>query len=238
MKIDISQEQKIEFLIEVDGTSLEEVDSRLVLEENGFSIGINGSTDSKDGKSRLIFKIPELKGVIKAESVNARIEMFVEDRFYIPYETNIEIERPVTFMVNEGMVEEGKKSPFSVSDAKVISEKKVRKPKPTPKQEAPKPKPEPEILDEEIEVEVESDNTFNFDHLLSEFESHRDFSKLKLDTIEAIRNHPLYEELSEDSKEKTSILKSKRIKTEDLYFKVMKGILNEMMKKGANVILE
>jgi hypothetical protein len=229
MKIDISQRQTLEFLIEVDGTDIDEVKSRLVLFENDLMIGFNGETSiQKDGQTKLSFIVPELKNIIKSQNVSAKIEMFVENRFYVPYETSIEIERPVVFKVNESKVESNK-SPFAVRDAKIITEKK----------ETPKPKPKPQLrVESKTTPEPVNESSFNFDRLLSDFETHGDFDQLKLKTIHEIQNHSVYASLSEDSKEKVAVLKSKRVKTEELYFKIMKGILGEMFDCGVKVILE
>ena len=241
MKIDISQRQTLEFLIEVDGTNIDEVKSRLLLSENELMIGVDGTTDMQsDGQTRLVFVIPELKNIIKSQEVDARIEMFVENRFYVPYETTIEIERPVVFKVNESKAETNK-SPFSVKNAKIIAEEKSQ---PKPIQE-PTMSPEPEPVnprqkmnEQKRPVRKPIENSFNFDNLLSEFESHGDFDKLKLDTVNAIQNNLVFDILSEDSKEKISVLKSKRVKTEELYFKIMESVLLEMVNCGVTVIIE
>jgi hypothetical protein len=256
MKIDISQKQILEFLIEVDGTNIDEVKSRLILSENDLMIGVDGKTSIQDdGQAKLVFSIPELKNIIKSQNVGARIEMFVENKFYVPYETSIEIERPVTFKVNESKGE-GEKTPFSVRDAKIIVEKeepktqsskyqkdnlKIQTPNPSQPEKKVKPQKEPIIENEQSKnskPSTQSASSFDFNKLLSEFEVHGDLDQLKQNTIESVKKHPVYRLLSEDSKERIAVLKSKRVKTEELYFNIMKTVLSEMTKHGVAVILE
>lgn len=233
MKIDISQRQTLEFLIEVDETNIDEVKSRLILSESDLMIGVDGKTNIQDdGQAKLVFSIPELKNIIKSQNVIARIEMFVENKFYIPYETSIEIERPVIFKVNESKIERDK-TPFSVKDAKIILEKKESKTQTQKNTIDPAKIPEIKKKPNDLHMPL-----FDFNKLLSEFENHGNLDKLKQHTIELMRKHPAYNLLSEDSRERISVLKSKRVKTEELYFNIMKPVLKEMTNHGVRVIIE
>jgi hypothetical protein len=123
--IDISEKQKIQFVVEIEGTDISNLKPRLVLHEGSMLVAFKGKTEHISGNSvNLIFDIPPLNGIIKSESVDADVEMFIENRFYIPYSTTFSIEKPVSITVTESIKHEPKHdNGMKIKSVHVIKEK-------------------------------------------------------------------------------------------------------------------
>jgi len=76
--------------IKIDGASLSNSTSRLVIETKDYSLMFNGKIDSS-GKCTIPIK--KLKGLIdESANGNIKLEVIADDTFFTPWESNFEIE--------------------------------------------------------------------------------------------------------------------------------------------------
>ena len=77
--------------INLTGASLQKTKARLVIESEEFSLLFNGSV-SGDGKCSIPIK--KLKGLIdESAKGNIKLEVIAEDTYFIPWESNFEVEQ-------------------------------------------------------------------------------------------------------------------------------------------------
>ena len=76
--------------IKIEGTSLSKSTARIVVETSDYSLMFNGKISS-DGKCEIPIK--KLKGLIDENSKgNMRLEVIAEDTYFIPWQSDFEIE--------------------------------------------------------------------------------------------------------------------------------------------------
>lgn len=123
IKLDISEKQLLEFDIEIEGADTQTLKPRLIMHDKNYSLCFEGVLKNK----KCIFKIPKLNNIIMNETVSSDIEVVYNNKFYKPWTSTIDIERPVLFNVKESSEPKIKKdtdAPF-----KVKAEAKISKPK-------------------------------------------------------------------------------------------------------------
>ena len=117
--------------IKIEGASLSNSSARLVVETSDYSLMFNGSITS-DGKCKVPIK--KLKGLIDENNKgNIKLEVIAEDTFFIPWESEFEIQASKAVTVE--IKSQSTKSPImetagpKVQVSKVKETKKINKPK-------------------------------------------------------------------------------------------------------------
>ena len=104
MKIKKNEDQTIKFQIEVEGTD-EKIEPRLILKSGDKALMFEGRMEDKQA----IFEISKLNSIFESEkTLDASIEVVVEGKFFKPWKSIIEIERPVSVSINEPIIESKK----------------------------------------------------------------------------------------------------------------------------------
>lgn len=258
MKLEVTKDKNLRFQVQIDGANASEVTPRLVLKENGYAIAIDGTFEQKDNLIECSFHVPKLDKFITQKNINAQIEVIYEDQYAVVWNDTIEIHRPLKVTMQESTItdtheatgiKEKVKFGGSVEVIEEIEDKgtpkkksKIEKGKDALRKEgASNKKNETRSALEEriIEEELEKAMTFDFDAIIKEYEDHgNDLEYLKKRTYDQIRNSIMYDELSEISKEKLSILKSPRIRDTEIFYTISSDILEEMRDElGMNIII-
>lgn len=89
----IDDDNEIKFDVTIEGTDAGSVSSRLVLETNsGFEVGFDAT---KMGADEIHFLVPSLKNVLKEGPASARLEVFIDDRRFIPLDLVVDLKKSV-----------------------------------------------------------------------------------------------------------------------------------------------
>lgn len=117
MKLNLNSKQILEFFIKVDGTDIHNAKPRLILNTGNISYCFFGKIQSptltendsnfskfmnSSDEKAVVFEIPPLKEAIKSNTIDANIEVILEDKYYInAWSDTIEIEKPVSVKITE-----------------------------------------------------------------------------------------------------------------------------------------
>jgi hypothetical protein len=89
----IDDDNEIKFDVTIEGTSADSISSRLVLESTaGFEVGFDAT---KMSSNEIHFLIPNLKNVFTEGSTSARLEVFIDDRRFIPLDLIVNLKKSV-----------------------------------------------------------------------------------------------------------------------------------------------
>ena len=89
----IDDDNEIKFDVTIEGTDSGSVSSRLVLETNsGFEVGFDATKMASD---EIHFVVPSLKNILKEGPTSARLEVFIDDRRFIPLDLVVDLKKSV-----------------------------------------------------------------------------------------------------------------------------------------------
>ena len=104
--LDLDDENEMMFKVQIEGTRPGEPLCRLMIENNDISHSITGNfLDNNE----VCIVIPPMKKILKEGSYNSYLEVFVDDRVFIPLELKINFEESVK-VVAESIVRGKRKS--------------------------------------------------------------------------------------------------------------------------------
>ena len=89
----IDDDNEVKFDVVIEGTDSGSVSSRLILEaRSGFELGFDSERISS---GEIFFVVPSLKGIVSEGSVPARLEVFIDDRRFIPLDLTVSLKKSV-----------------------------------------------------------------------------------------------------------------------------------------------
>ena len=89
----IDDDNEIKFDVTIEGTDSGSVSSRLVLEtKSGYEVGFDAVKMASD---EIHFVVPSLKNVLKEGSTAARLEVFIDDRRFVPLDLVVDLKKSV-----------------------------------------------------------------------------------------------------------------------------------------------
>ena len=140
MKLSLDRENILEFNVEIQGyantSTSKEPQVRLFLEQKNIGFCVSAK---KDNKTYSVV-IPEMKNLMESGSCDARMEVIIDNKYFVPWESKIEFDREVKVEAAPIIREEPKPN-VSVQVKPVIKEEPKPEPaKPVIREEAP-PKP-------------------------------------------------------------------------------------------------
>ena len=137
MKLSLDRENVLEFNVDIQGyantstTNTPQV--RLFLEQKNIGFCMSAK---KDNKTYSVV-IPEMKNVIEAGVCDARMEVIIDNKYFVPWESQIEFDREVKVEAAP-IIREEQQPDVSVQVKPVIKEEPKPEPeKPVIKEEAP-----------------------------------------------------------------------------------------------------
>ena len=140
MKLSLDRENVLEFNVDIQGyantSTTNPPQVRLFLEQKNIGFCMPAK---KDNKTYSVV-IPEMKNIIESGPCDARMEVIIDNKYFVPWESKIEFDREVKVEAAPVIREESKPN-VSVQVKPVIKEAPKPEPaKPVVKEEAP-PKP-------------------------------------------------------------------------------------------------
>ena len=128
MKLSLDRENILEFNVDIQGyantSTSKEPQVRLFLEQKNIGFCMSAK---KDNKTYSVI-IPELKNIMESGSCDARMEVIIDNKYFVPWESKIEFDREVKVEAAPVIREEPKPN-VSVQVKPVIKEKINPKPK-------------------------------------------------------------------------------------------------------------
>ena len=89
----LDDENSVKFDVTIEGVQTGEITSKLVFEtRNGFELSFDAHEASG---SEVGFIVPPLKGIISEGSIPARLEVYVDDRRFIPLSVEVDLKKSV-----------------------------------------------------------------------------------------------------------------------------------------------
>ena len=89
----IDDDNEIKFDVTIEGTDAGSVSSRLVIESgSGFEVGFDAS---KVSGNEIYFVVPSLKNVLREGNTPARLEVFIDDRRFVPLDMTVDLKKSV-----------------------------------------------------------------------------------------------------------------------------------------------
>lgn len=89
----IDDDNEIKFDVKIEGTDAGSVSSRLVIESgSGFEVGFDAS---KVSGNEIYFVVPSLKNVLREGNTPARLEVFIDDRRFVPLDMTVDLKKSV-----------------------------------------------------------------------------------------------------------------------------------------------
>ena len=138
IKLSLDRENILEFNVDIQGyanTSTNKVPQvRMILEQK--NIGFCMSAKKEDKSYSVI--IPEMKNILEAGVCDARMEVIIDNKYFVPWESKIEFDKEVKVEA----------APIINSDPQVAMSVKAQ---PIIKEEEPAPVPKTPVVKEEIE---------------------------------------------------------------------------------------
>lgn len=122
VKLFLDQENELRFQVQIEGTTRGETACRYLIETSDYSFSLPCYYDDEGD---VIVNVPVLKSVIKEGVYDSHLEVFVDDRLFIPLEIKTEFERSVA--VKAKPIVENKKSTKVKASAKLINASKKSK---------------------------------------------------------------------------------------------------------------
>ena len=137
MKLSLDRENVLEFNVDIQGyantSTTNPPQVRLFLEQKNIGFCMSAK---KDNKTYSVV-IPEMKNVIEAGVCDARMEVIIDNKFFVPWESQIEFDREVKVEAAP-IIREEQQPDVSVQVKPVIKEEPKPEPeKPVIKEEAP-----------------------------------------------------------------------------------------------------
>ena len=127
----IDDDNEIKFDVTIEGTDSGSVTSRLVLETNsGFEVGFEATKMASD---EIHFVVPNLKNVLKEGPAAARLEVFIDDRRFVPLDLVVDLKKSVKVeaTVRTARVHRSPSVKAVLSESKPTPKKAQRKKRPS-----------------------------------------------------------------------------------------------------------
>ena len=86
----IDERNELRFKVAISGTAQNAI-VRLVCENEGLNFMFDGKQDGDE----ILITLPALDGKIKEGKYNARLEVMVESRYFVPLEMKLDFKKPV-----------------------------------------------------------------------------------------------------------------------------------------------
>ena len=132
----LDDENEVRFSLEIEGAAPADVQSTMVLEgKKGFSLTFPG-TPADGGEIEVV--VPPLKSMLAEGTYNARLEVVVDDRLFVPLELTTTLKHSVKV---EAAIQTRRRPKKARVAASVLSEtptSKPKQPKVVPKASSPK----------------------------------------------------------------------------------------------------
>ena len=162
MKLSLDRENILEFNVDIQGyantSTSKEPQVRLFLEQKNIGFCMSAK---KDNKTYSVV-IPEMKNVIEAGVCDARMEVIIDNKYFVPWESKIEFDREVKVEAAP-VIKKEPQPDVSVQVRPIIKEEPKPEPeKPVIKEEAPKPKKKATlqlIVDNKPKRKIKKENT-------------------------------------------------------------------------------
>jgi hypothetical protein len=122
VKLFLDQENELRFQVQIEGSAKGETACRYLIESDDYSFSLPGYYDDEGD---VVVNIPALKSIIKEGVYNSHLEVFVDDRLFIPLEIKTEFENSVA-VVAKPIVENKKKTSVKASARLVTASKKAK----------------------------------------------------------------------------------------------------------------
>lgn len=128
VELKIDENNELIFKVTVEGASTEPARARLVCEAGLMNYMFNGNLMSEDNVQ---FIVPKLKGSVKeGEVYKGRIEVLVENRYFVPVEFDVTFIQPVKVVAEALRVNSGAR--VAIPDVKVTAAQVVKQAPPAP----------------------------------------------------------------------------------------------------------
>ena len=162
MKLSLDRENVLEFNVDIQGyantSTTNPPQVRLFLEQKNIGFCMSAK---KDNKTYSVV-IPEMKNVIEAGVCDARMEVIIDNKYFVPWESKIEFDREVKVEAAP-IIKKEPQPDVSVQVRPIIKEEPKPEPeKPVIKEEAPKPKKKATlqlIVDNKPKRKIKKENT-------------------------------------------------------------------------------
>jgi len=168
MKLSLDRENILEFNVDIQGyanTSITKAPKvRMILEQKNMGFCM---VATKEDKTYSIV-IPEMKNIMESGICEARMEVIIDNKYFVPWESQIEFDREVK--VEAAPIIKSEPEPLSVQAQPVIKEEPDPQ-KPVVKEETPsKPKKKARlqlIVDNKPKRKIKKENT-NIDSIIDD----------------------------------------------------------------------
>ena len=168
MKLNLDRKNILEFNVDIQGyantstTNLPKV--RMILEQKNMGFCM---VATKEDKTYSVV-IPEMKNIMESGVCDARMEVIIDNKYFVPWESQIEFDREVK--VEAAPIVKSEPEPLSVQAQPVIKEEPEPQ-KPVVKEETPsKPKKKARlqlIVDNKPKRKIKKENT-NIDSIIDD----------------------------------------------------------------------
>ena len=161
IKLSLDRENVLEFNVEIQGyanTSMTKAPQvRLFLEQKNIGFCIAAKEDNKTYS----VVIPEMKNIIELGVCDARMEVIIDNKYFVPWESQIEFDREVK--VEAAPIIRNEPQPNVSVQVKPVIKEEPEPEKPVIKEEAP-PKPKKKavlqlIVDNKPKRKIKKENT-------------------------------------------------------------------------------
>ena len=168
MKLSLDRENILEFNVDIQGyanTSTTKAPKvRMILEQKSMGFCM---VATKEDKTYSVV-IPEMKNIMESGVCDARMEVIIDNKYFVPWESQIEFDREVK--VEAAPIVKSEPEPLSVQAQPVIKEEPEPQ-KPVVKEETPsKPKKKARlqlIVDNKPKRKIKKENT-NIDSIIDD----------------------------------------------------------------------
>ena len=168
MKLSLDRENILEFNVDIQGyanTSTTKAPKvRMILEQKNMGFCM---VATKEDKTYSVV-IPEMKNIMESGVCDARMEVIIDNKYFVPWESQIEFDREVK--VEAAPIVKSEPEPLSVQAQPVIKEEPEPQ-KPVVKEETPsKPKKKARlqlIVDNKPKRKIKKENT-NIDSIIDD----------------------------------------------------------------------
>ena len=168
MKLSLDRENILEFNVDIQGyantSTTKSPKVRMILEQKSMGFCM---VATKEDKTYSVV-IPEMKNIMESGICEARMEVIIDNKYFVPWESQIEFDREVK--VEAAPIVKSEPEPLSVQAQPVIKEEPEPQ-KPVVKEETPsKPKKKARlqlIVDNKPKRKIKKENT-NIDSIIDD----------------------------------------------------------------------
>ena len=162
MKLSLDRENILEFNVDIQGyanTSTTKAPKvRMILEQKNMGFCM---VATKEDKTYSVV-IPEMKNIMESGMCDARMEVIIDNKYFVPWESQIEFDREVK--VEAAPIIRNEPQPNVSVQVKPVIKEEPEPEKPVIKEEAPPPKPKKKatlqlIVDNKPKRKIKKENT-------------------------------------------------------------------------------